>query len=129
MNDVSEKMSNEIENGWINFKDEVKKERQKRKERRSNEIKTIKLASGETKSINIDLCMAESDDIFYKLWEQEETIDGFDFRYVVLSVFVESISILKDYGWTEEQLQRIIANNYPQISIEKLEKQTGCDLR
>jgi hypothetical protein len=67
------------------------------------------LENGEEYQFDMDLCRDKADDALAELYEMEGTVENFDFTASVFSLFVHSIQILADSGWTVEELMEEVA--------------------
>jgi hypothetical protein len=55
-------------------------------------------------TIDVDLCDHIADSVLTNLSNMEDEVEDFDFVTAVFSLFVNSIHILADAGWTEQDL-------------------------
>lgn len=62
------------------------------------------LDNGDEYQYDIDLCNDAADDAIEDLFEMEGTVENFDFIVSVYSLFISSVNILADAGWTTEDL-------------------------
>jgi hypothetical protein len=62
------------------------------------------LENGEVYEFDLDVCNAAADQALEELLEKEGEVENFDFVASVFSLFVASISILTQSGWTTEEL-------------------------
>jgi hypothetical protein len=62
------------------------------------------LDNGEEYQFDIDLCNDVADDMLEELYEMEGEVENFDFTATVYSLFVSSVNILAESGWTTEDL-------------------------
>jgi hypothetical protein len=62
------------------------------------------LENGEVYEFDLDVCNAAADQALEELLEKEGEVENFDFVASVFSLFVASISILTQSGWTTDEL-------------------------
>ena len=62
------------------------------------------LEDGTEYQFDIDLCNDTADNLLDDLFELEGTLENFDFTAAVYSLFVSSVNILAESGWTTEDL-------------------------
>lgn len=61
--------------------------------------------------IDLNLCNSVADDMLTDMWELDGELENFDFVAAVFSVFVNSIHILLDHGWTSQDLLREVTDH------------------
>ena len=64
------------------------------------------LDDGTVYCFDIDKCMDEADKVIETLFDREGEID-YDFTAVVFSLFVNSIHILSNSGWSKKELIKV----------------------
>jgi hypothetical protein len=69
----------------------------------TNIIKEI-LENGDVYEFDLDVCSEAADQVLEELLEKEGEVENFDFVASVFSLFVASISILTQSGWTTDEL-------------------------
>ena len=62
------------------------------------------LADGTINHFDLDVCNAAADEALELLWAKENTVLSFDYTAAVFSLFVDSINILSNSGWTTQVL-------------------------
>ena len=62
------------------------------------------LENGEVYEFDMDLCSAVADEVLNELYDREGDMEHFDFSATVFSLFVSSIHILTQSGWTTDEL-------------------------
>ena len=62
------------------------------------------LENGDVYEFDLDVCNAAADQALEELLEKEGEVENFDFVASVFSLFVASISILTQSGWTTDEL-------------------------
>ena len=62
------------------------------------------LEDGTEYQFDIDLCNDTADNLLDDLFELEGTLENFDFTAAVYSLFVSSVNILAESGWTTDDL-------------------------
>jgi hypothetical protein len=62
------------------------------------------LENGDIYEFDLDVCNAAADQALEELLEKEGEVENFDFVASVFSLFVASISILTQSGWTTDEL-------------------------
>lgn len=62
------------------------------------------LENGEVYEFDMDVCSAAADEVLDELFEKEGEVENFDFSAAVFSLFVSSIHILTQSGWTTDEL-------------------------
>ena len=62
------------------------------------------LENGEVYEFDLDVCNAAADQVLEELLEKEGEVENFDFVASIFSLFVASISILTQSGWTTDEL-------------------------
>ena len=67
------------------------------------------LADRTINHFDLDVCNAAADEALELLWAKENTVLSFDYTAAVFSLFVDSINILSNSGWsTQELLQEVL---------------------
>jgi hypothetical protein len=61
--------------------------------------------------IDLELCNTVADDMLNDMWELDGELENFDFVAAVFSMFVNSIHILLDHGWSPQDLQREVTDH------------------
>jgi len=69
----------------------------------TNIIKEI-LENGDVYEFDLDVCSAAADEVLDELLEKEGEVKNFDFVATIFNLFVASISILTQSGWTTDEL-------------------------
>lgn len=72
---------------------------------KDNEIVEV-LPDGTVYHFDLDICNAAAGEVLEQLWAKEGQQLGFDYTATVFSLFVSAIHILKESGWTAEDLHR-----------------------
>ena len=62
------------------------------------------LENGEVYEFDLDVCSAAADQVLEDLLEKEGEVENFDFVASIFSLFVASIGILTQSGWTTDEL-------------------------
>jgi hypothetical protein len=70
------------------------------------------LDDGTIYCFDIDKCMNEADKVVETLRDRDGEID-YDYGAVMFSLFITSIHVLSDYGWTREELLKEVIDHYP----------------
>lgn len=76
----------------------------------SNIIKET-LEDGTEYQFDLDLCADYADAAIAELWENEEVVENFDFTATIFNLFVSSIHILANSGWTVDNLIEEVHNH------------------
>ena len=63
---------------------------------------------GEEYEFDLAVCDAAAKEVLTTLFEKENVVEHFDFTAAVYSIFISSIIILSDAGWSSEELNKII---------------------
>ena len=63
-----------------------------------------KLEDGTEYQFDMDLCTEEADAVITDLYEKDGNLENFDFTATIFSLFVNSIHILNNSGWSTEDL-------------------------
>lgn len=61
--------------------------------------------------IDLDLCNTVADDMLSDMASLDGELDNFDFVAAVFSLFVNSIHILLDHGWTPQNLLQEVTDH------------------
>lgn len=64
--------------------------------------------------IDLELCSSVADDMLSDMFELDGALENFDFAAAVFSVFVNSIHILLDHGWSAEDLLQEVKDHAAQ---------------
>jgi hypothetical protein len=62
------------------------------------------LENGEVYEFDLDVCSAAADQVLNELFEKEGEVKNFDFVATIFNLFVASIGILTQSGWTTDDL-------------------------
>lgn len=69
------------------------------------------LADGTINHFDLDVCNAAADEALELLWAKENKVLSFDYTAAVFSLFVDSINILSNSGWTTQELLQEVINH------------------
>jgi hypothetical protein len=69
------------------------------------------LADGTINHFDLDVCNAAAEEALDLLWAKENTVLSFDYTAAVFSLFVDSINILSNSGWTTQELLQEVVNH------------------
>jgi hypothetical protein len=70
---------------------------------KDNEIVEV-LSDGTVYYFDLDVCNDEAEKMLNELYDKVNTVPNFDFTSAVFNLFVNSIHILNESGWTTEDL-------------------------
>jgi hypothetical protein len=68
------------------------------------------LEDGTINHFDLDVCNAAAEEVLDLLWAKENTVLSFDYTAAVFSLFVDSINILSNSGWTTQELLQEVVN-------------------
>ena len=69
------------------------------------------LEDGTINHFDLDICDAAALEALDGLWAKEDTVLSFDYTAAVFSLFVYSINILSNSGWTTSELLEEVVNH------------------
>jgi len=70
---------------------------------KDNEVVEV-LDDGTIYYFDLDVCNREAEDAILELANKQDVLPNYDFNATVYSLFVQSVSILQECGWTSEEL-------------------------
>ena len=74
-------------------------------------ICTSTLDDGSTYTFHLDVCNKIADEVIDELLEKQDVVENFDFGAAMFAMFISSIHVLLDYGWSEADLMKEIRNH------------------
>jgi hypothetical protein len=89
-----------------------------KKEKIMTERITEILEDGTVHCFDMDKCITEADKVMDQLYEREGELD-YDFVAVVFSLFINSIHVLSDHGWSTEELIKEVVYHSQDIEQEE----------
>jgi hypothetical protein len=69
------------------------------------------LADGTEYQFDLDVCEEEATRVLDDLFELEDNLKDFDFTATIFSLYIHSIHILSESGWTKEELIKEVENH------------------
>jgi hypothetical protein len=69
------------------------------------------LEDGTIYHFDLDVCDTQAQQALAQLWTQEGQTLGFDFTATVFSLFVKSVDILSQSGWSTQELIQEVLNH------------------
>ena len=69
------------------------------------------LEDGTVNHIDFDVCNAAADEALELLWSKENKVMSYDYTSAIFSMFVYSINILSNSGWTTQELLEEVVNH------------------
>lgn len=61
--------------------------------------------------IDLDVCKDHADAAMNQLWESEGEVENFDFNTAVFALFLNSIHVLSQTGWTTSELVNAVQDH------------------
>lgn len=77
---------------------------------KENEVVEV-LEDGTIYYFDLEVCNREAESLINELFEKEKTVPNFDVPATVFNLFINSIHILNECGWTTEDLIAEVLNH------------------